>query len=403
MPERPLGLSRHRRDATIPHNLTPPRGIVRFVWHSKAESAKRGESIGMYSRESTSGGSHPALNERTQHLLKSLVERYIRDGQPVGSRTLARDAGLDLSPATVRNVMADLEELGYLHSPHTSAGRVPTARGYRLFIDALLNLRPLDDREVEILRRRIDQPAQNSSDLARTVSDLLSGITRLAGVVMLPRRNAVTLRHVEFLALSENRVLVILVLNTQEVQNRIIQTRRAYSAMELQQAAHYLNEQFAGKDIHQVREALLRELRETRDSLDRLMQTVVEMAEQTFEVEPVGEDYVVAGQTHLMQCADLSDLDKLRQLFEAFNHKRDLLHLFDQCLHAEGVQIFIGEESGFGALGGCSVVTAPYTVEGQVLGVLGVIGPTRMAYDRVIPVVDVTARLLAAALNEHKD
>jgi heat-inducible transcriptional repressor len=357
----------------------------------------------MYSRESTSGGSHPALNERTQHLLKSLVERYIRDGQPVGSRTLARDAGLDLSPATVRNVMADLEDLGYLHSPHTSAGRVPTARGYRLFIDALLNLRPLDDREVEILRRRIDQPAQNSSDLARTVSDLLSGITRLAGVVMLPRRNAVTLRHVEFLALSENRVLVILVLNTQEVQNRIIQTRRAYSAMELQQAAHYLNEQFAGKDIHQVREALLRELRETRDSLDRLMQTVVEMAEQTFEVEPVGEDYVVAGQTHLMQCADLSDLDKLRQLFEAFNHKRDLLHLFDQCLHAEGVQIFIGEESGFGALGGCSVVTAPYTVEGQVLGVLGVIGPTRMAYDRVIPVVDVTARLLAAALNEHKD
>jgi heat-inducible transcriptional repressor len=352
----------------------------------------------MYSRESTPG-SHPALNERTQHLLKALVERYIRDGQPVGSRTLARDAGLDLSPATVRNVMADLEELGYLHSPHTSAGRVPTASGYRLFIDALLHLRPLDDREVEIFRRRIDQPVQNSAELARTVSDLLSGVTQLAGIVMLPRRKVVTLRHVEFLVLSENRVLVILVLNTQEVQNRIIQTRRPYSPVELQQAAQYLNEQFTGKGIQQVREALLRELRETRDSLDRLMQAVVEMAEQTFETEPVGEDYVVAGQTHLMQCADLSDLDKLRQLFEAFNHKRDLLHLFDQCLHAEGVQIFIGEESGFGVLEGCSVVTAPYTVEGQVLGVLGVIGPTRMAYDRVIPVVDVTARLLAAALN----
>jgi heat-inducible transcriptional repressor len=354
----------------------------------------------MYSTDSMSAG-HPALNERTQHLLKILVERYIRDGQPVGSRTLARDAGLDLSPATVRNVMADLEELGYLRSPHTSAGRVPTARGYRFFVDALLNLRPLDDQAIEALRRRIDQPAQNGVELARSVSDLLSGITQLAGIVMLPRRKVVTLRHVEFLPLSENRVLAILVLNAREVQNRIIQTRRPYSVVELQQAASYLNAQFAGKNIQQAREALLRDLRETRDHLDRLMQTVVDMAEQTFETEPDGEDYVVAGQTHLMQCADLSDLDKLRQLFDAFNHKRDLLHLFDQCLHAEGVQIFIGEESGFEVLQSCSVVTAPYTVEGQVLGVLGVIGPTRMAYDRVIPVVDATARLLAAVLNAH--
>ncbi len=347
--------------------------------------------------ESTPAG-HPALNERTQHLLRTLVERHIRDGQPVGSRTLARDAGLDLSPATVRNVMADLEDLGYLRAPHTSAGRVPTARGYRFFIDELLRLRPLDQQEIETLRRRIDQPVNNPAELARSVSDLLSGITQLAGVVMLPRRNVATLRQVEFLPLSENRVLVILVLNSQEVQNRIIQTQRSYSAAELHQAAHYLNEQFTGKDIQQVRESLLRDLRETRDSLDRLMQTVVEMAEQTFEIEPNGEDCVVAGQTHLMQYADLSDLDKLRQLFEAFNHKRDLLHLFDQCLRAEGVQIFIGEESGFEVLGNCSVVTAPYSVAGQVLGVLGVIGPTRMAYDRVIPVVDVTARLLAAAL-----
>jgi heat-inducible transcriptional repressor len=347
--------------------------------------------------ESTLAG-HPALNERTQHLLRTLVERHIRDGQPVGSRTLARDAGLDLSPATIRNVMADLEDLGYLRAPHTSAGRVPTARGYRFFINELLHLRPLDHQAIEALRQRIDQPVNNSAELARSVSDLLSGITQLAGVVMLPRRNVATLRQVEFLPLSENRVLVILVLNGQEVQNRIIHTQRSYSAAELQQAAHYLNEQFTGKDIQQVRESLLRDLRETRDSLDRLMQTVVEMAEQTFETTPEGEDYVLAGQTHLMQYADLSDLDKLRQLFEAFNHKRDLLHLFDQCLHAEGVQIFIGEESGFEVLEDCSVVTAPYSVAGQVLGVLGVIGPTRMAYDRVIPVVDVTARLLAAAL-----
>ncbi|HRC71433.1 MAG TPA: heat-inducible transcriptional repressor HrcA [Candidatus Competibacter sp.] len=354
----------------------------------------------MYSKE-LPAGVYPTLNERTQHLLKALVERYIRDGQPVGSRTLARDAGLDLSPATVRNVMADLEELGYLHSPHTSAGRVPTARGYRLFVDVLLNLQPLGDGEVERFRQRIGQAIQSNTGLAQTVSTLLSGTTRLAGIVMLPRRKVMTLRHVEFLPLSENRVLVVLVLNAREVQNRIIQTRRPYNTVELQQAAHYLNDQFAGKSIKQVRESLLRELRETRDSLDRLMQTVVEMAEQAFETEPASEDYVVAGQTHLMQYADLSDLDQLRQLFEAFNHKRDLLDLFDQCLHAEGVQIFIGEESGFGALEGYSVVTAPYTVEGQVLGVLGVIGPTRMAYDRVIPVVDVTARLLAAALNEQ--
>ncbi len=356
----------------------------------------------MPSRESGCG-TRPNLNDRTQHLFKALVERYIREGQPVGSRTLARDAGLDLSPATVRNVMADLEELGYLHSPHTSAGRVPTARGYRLFIDALLHLRPLEEQEVQVLRQRIDQPVQNPVDMARSVSDLLSGVTRLAGIVMLPRRNVVTLRHVEFLPLSDSRVLVVLVLNTQEVQNRIIQTRRPYSALELQQAAHYLNEQFTGRDIQQVREVLLRDLRETHDSLDRLMQAVVDMAEQTFESGPASEDYVVAGQTHLMQYADLSDLDKLRQLFEAFNHKRDLLHLFDQCLHAEGVQIFIGEEAGFEVLENCSVVTAPYTVEGQILGVLGVIGPTRMAYDRVIPVVDATAKLLAAALNSQRN
>jgi len=354
----------------------------------------------MHSTESTLAG-HAALNERTQHLLRALVERYIRDGQPVGSRALARDAGLDLSPATVRNVMADLEELGYLHSPHTSAGRVPTVRGYRFFIDALLHLKPLEHEEIEVMRRRIDQPVRDSAELARSVSDLLSGVTHLAGVVMLPRRRIATLRQVEFLSLAENRVLVILVLNSQEVQNRIIQTRRPYSAAELQQAANYLNQQFIGQDIQHVRESLLRDLRETRDSLDRLMQTVVEMAEQTFATEQNGEDYVVAGQTQLMQYADLSDLDKLRQLFEAFNHKRDLLHLFDQCLHANGVQIFIGEESGFEALEGCSVVTAPYSVGGQVLGVLGVIGPTRMAYDRVIPVVDVTARLLAATLNSQ--
>ncbi len=343
-----------------------------------------------------------ALDERTQHLLKALVERYIRDGQPVGSRTLSRDSDLALSPATIRNVMADLEEMGYLQAPHTSAGRVPTTLGYRFFIDTLLPLQTLESWEIDALRQQIDRPVQNTADLARQVSDLLSGITQLAGIVMLPRHNIMTLRHVEFLPLSENRVLVILVLNTQEVQNRIIQTCRTYSAIELQQAANYLNAQFAGQDIQQVRKNLIRELRETRNRVDHLMQTVLDIAEQTFEPSSNDDDYVVAGQTHLMQCADLSDMEKLRQLFEAFNQKQDLLYLLDQCLCAEGVQLFIGEESGFEVLEECSVVTAPYSVEGEVLGVLGVIGPTRMAYERVIPVVDVTARLLAAVLNTRE-
>lgn len=345
-------------------------------------------------------GEHLDLNDRTQHLLKILVERYIRDGHPVGSRTLAQAAGLDLSPATIRNVMADLEELGYLHSPHTSAGRIPTTRGYRLFIDALLHLRPLDNQEVELIRQRIDQPVQNSTELVRLVCNLLSGVTHLAGIVMLPRHKVITLRHVEFLPLSDNRVLVVLVLNTYEVQNRIIQTRRIYNALELQQAAHYLNQQFTGKNIQEVRKELY--LQATHNSLDNnLKQTVIDMAEQTFDLNQLGEeDYIVAGHTYLMQCADLSDLEKLRQLFEVFNHKRELLQLFDQCLHANRVKIFIGgEEIGSALFEGCSLVTAPYTVEGKVLGVLGVIGPTRMAYDRVIPVVDVTARLLAATLN----
>lgn len=352
--------------------------------------------------ESTPAG-HPLLNERTQHLLRFLIERYIRDGQPVGSRTLSRDAGLDLSPATVRNVMADLEEMGYLRAPHISAGRVPTARGYRFFVDTLLRTNPLDQRQIEELRRRIGQPMQNDAELVRSVSNLLSGVTHLAGIVMLPRRQTMTLRQVEFLSLSECRVLAILVVNGQEVQNRIIQTRRRYSASELQQAANYLNAQFAGRDIEQVQKNLLNELREARDSLDRLMQTVVEVAEQTFEATPESDDYVVAGQTHLMRYADLSDLDKLRQLFEAFNQKSDLLHLLDQCLRAEGVQIFIGEESGCGVPDGYSVVTAPYGSGERVLGVLGIIGPTRMAYDRVVPVVEVTARLLAEALDGQRD
>lgn len=362
-------------------------------------SAKKREiAVAYTSHHSTN---YSALSERAQYLLKTLIERYIRDGQPVGSRTLSRDSGLDLSPATVRNVMADLEEMGFLHSPHTSAGRVPTARGYRFFIDSLVQLKSLHGPEIEDLRRRFD-PDQGTAELVRSISSLLAEITQMAALVTLPRRESLILRHVEFLPLSENRVLVILVINQREVQNRIIHVRRPYSAAELQQAANYLNAEFAGKEINQIREELLRDMRAARETMNRLMQTVIEMADKVFEPDAAAdEDYVLTGEVHLMEFSELSDLDKLRQLFEAFNQKREILHLLDQCLHAHGVQIFIGEESGFDVLDACSLVTAPYALDEKAIGVLGVIGPTRMAYERVIPIVDISAKLLASALNSR--
>ena len=346
--------------------------------------------------------SNVELNERAQNLLKILVERYIHDGQPVGSRTLSRDTAVDLSPATIRNVMADLEELGFLRSPHTSAGRVPTVMGYRFFVDTLLSVQPVNNTTVEDLKRRLELNT-NTNELIQSVSSSLSNITHLAGLVMVPRRGVVTLRHVEFLALSDKRVLAILVVNEQEVQNRIIDVQRRYQQSELQQAANFLNEQFAGHNIQNVRSELLQQMRADRESMNDLMATVIEMADKTFDSAPEANDsdYILDGQTNLMGVAELSDIDKLRQLFEAFNQKRDLLHLLDQCMETNGVQIFIGEEAGYDVLEECSVVTAPYSVDGQVLGVLGVIGPTRMAYDRVIPIVDVTAKLLAAALNSR--
>jgi heat-inducible transcriptional repressor len=340
------------------------------------------------------------LNERAQQLFKALVERYIRDGQPVGSRTLARDALPHLSPATVRNVMADLEEFGLLRSPHTSAGRVPTDQGYRLFIDTLLRIEPLESAQVAMLKEQL-HPAQNRGALMESASSLLSEITHLAGVIMLPRQEQITLRQVEFLSLSEDQVLVILVVNEREVQNRIIRTGRHYSASELQQAANYLNSLCAGKDLVTVRDEILAELRDTRESMNAMMVAAVEMAEKALVTEPEIDEVMVAGQTNLMDSGELGDMDKMRRLFEAFNEKRDLLHLLDHSLNATGIQIFIGEESGYNALGECSVITAPYGAGDEVLGVLGVIGPTRMAYERVIPVVDITARLLSAALNKQ--
>lgn len=342
------------------------------------------------------------LTERAQHLFKALVERYIRDGQPVGSRTLARDTELDLSPATIRNVMADLEELGLVRSPHTSAGRVPTVHGYRFFVDTLLTIKPLREQEIDSLRSQFEDDGDPKRLLA-SASSLLSEITSLAGVVMLPRREQVALRQIEFLPLSGSRVLVILVVNEREVQNRIIHTSRRYTSSELNQAANFINAHFGGRNLREVRDALLRQMQADREDMDRLMRSVLEMAQKAFtEDEEESGDYLLAGETNLMSYAEMSDMDRLRQLFEAFSKKRDILHLLDQSLSAEGLQIFIGNESGHEALDACSIVTSPYKVDDKVVGVLGVIGPTRMAYGRVIPIVDVTARLLGAALNPDK-
>ncbi len=346
--------------------------------------------------------SNLTLDDRSRRLLKALVERFIHDAQPVGSRTLSRDSGLELSPATVRNVMSDLEEMGLVAAPHTSAGRVPTVKGYRLFIDTLLKVQPLSRVEVEQLRENLQTGEEfNPQSIISTASSLLSGITNMAGVVTLPRRDHSEIRHLEFVPLSEGRVLAILVFSDHEVQNRILHVEREYSPSELQQASNYLSSLFSGRGLMDVRQRLLGELSRTREDMNETMRAAVEMAGKVFS-NSEEEDYVMAGQVNLMSFKELSDVDKLRQLFEAFTTKRDILHLLDQCVSADGVQIFIGEESGYKVLDECSVVTAPYEIDDHVVGVLGVIGPTRMAYDRVIPIVDVTARLLGAALNSRE-
>ncbi len=358
----------------------------------------------------TTEGREEQLSERAQHLLRILIESYIRDGQPVGSRSLSRESGLQLSSATIRNVMADLEELGFVASPHTSAGRIPTDKGYRFFVDTLLQVQPVEEAAAAEIRRQLEgrpleAARESSKDLIATVSQLLSSVTHLAGVVTLPRAAEASITQIEFVGLSENRVLVVLVYGEREVQNRIIQLERYYSPDELKRASNFLNEQFRGRSLAQVRQEILRQLSETRAHMNQVMLDAISMAQHVFEAGASGDDqleYVIKGETNLMGMAELSSVERLRRLFEAFNEKRDFLHLLDHSLRAEGVQIFIGHESGYQILDDCSVVTAPYGSPDSVVGVLGVIGPTRMAYERVIPIVDMTAKLLGAALNSRR-
>jgi len=338
------------------------------------------------------------LNERSLYLLKTLVERYIQDGQPVGSRALSKDKQLNLSPASIRNVMADLEDMGLIHSPHTSAGRVPTVSGYRLFVDSLLTVKPLATCELDQLQSGLAAEVDKMGDVVGKASKLLSDVTQMAGVVTLPRRDSVVLRQIEFLPMSSTRVLVIVVTDAEEVHNKIIHTGKLFSPAELQQAANFLNSVYAGRSLAKIREQVVKDLENDRLLVNQGMIDAVNMAQLAFAQQPK-DDYVLSGETNLMGFSELSDMDRLKQLFEAFNQKRGVIHLLDQCLEADGVQIFIGEESGYRAFDHCSLVTSSYSVNDEVVGVLGVIGPTRMAYQKVIPFVDVTAKLLGAALN----
>lgn len=343
------------------------------------------------------------FSEREQHILKLLVDHYISEGLPVGSRTLSRMPGIDISAASVRNVMGDLEQMGLLKSPHTSAGRIPTSKAWRVFVDTLLEVRQPDEKTINDFRTALD-PKLSEQHLVKTASSYLSGFTRMAGMVTVPKHEGKALQQIEFLPLSERRVLAILIMSDTEVQNRIIRVDRDYSKDELERYARQLNAEYLGKSLNQVRDAIRDELQSSSEAMSQSMQFMIDVAGEVFNDEPDAEennDMFVAGETNLMSHSDLHNMETLKELFDAFHSKRDIYHLLEQCLSAEGVQIFIGRESGYDALGECSLVTAPYETDGKVLGVLGVVGPKRMAYDKVIPVVDVASKLLSAALNSR--
>ena len=337
------------------------------------------------------------LNERSRHLLKLLVERYIADGQPVGSASLSRESGLSVSSATIRHMMADLESLGLVHSPHTSAGRVPTNSGYRFFVDSLLTVQQPEHQQLSELKVNVEKE-QGSSQIITNASQLLSGVTPLAGVVRLPNRETASFRQMEFMPLSKGRVLVILVTNDDEVHNRVIQPSKDFSAPALQEASNYLNSKFAGQSLRQVTSIIVKEMSETRHQMNQMMTDAINLAHQSVPHTQSDEDVVLSGETNLMDFDELANVNNMRHLFDAFSQKQDIMHLLERSMQADGVQIFIGEEAGYQPWDGCSVVTAPYTVDKETVGVVGVMGPARRADDKSITVVESTANVLGEAL-----
>ncbi len=336
------------------------------------------------------------MDKRAQILLKTLVEHYISDGQPIGSRTLLQHSGLDVSPATIRNVMSDLEQLGFITSPHTSAGRIPTQKGYRLFVDSLLTVQPLEMAAVQQMKSGLNSP--NQSDLISSAADMLSQLTQFAGVVMVPKRKALSFKHLEFLPLTDKRILVIIVTSDGNVQNRVILAEKPHSAAELTMASNYFNAHFSGHTFEETKQKLRQELQQMQTDMNRLMNAALEASTKAADSDGV----VIAGERNLLEVDELSgNVNSLRKLFEVFERRTNLMQLLDNSQVATGIQIFIGGESGYLPLDECSMVTAPYEADGQVVGTLGVIGPTRMAYERVIPIVDVTAKLLSNALSSN--
>jgi heat-inducible transcriptional repressor len=341
-----------------------------------------------------------ALGDRARILLKTLVENYISAGAPVGSRVLSRASGLDLSAATVRNVMADLEDLGFIASPHTSAGRIPTPKGYRFFVDSLLTMQPLEQIDHARILSELAGAKAQPGKIINHASRLLSDLTHFAGIVIAPRHPSNRIRQIEFISLSEKRVLLVLVTSDGNVQNRILTTDRPYSSAELLEAANTLNQNFIGLELTQMRHRVHDELLRIRADLQALMAAALTASSEV--LMPSDSETVISGEKNLLEVDDLSsNMRRLRELFDLFEQRTALVRLLDLSNQAEGVRLYIGQESGIATLDECSVVTAPYQVKGQVVGSVGVIGPTRMAYDRVIPIVDITAQLLSSALTEQ--
>ena len=334
---------------------------------------------------------------RARRILSAIIDKYIEEGIPVGSKSLSLADNIGLSPASIRNVMSDLEELGFIASPYTSSGRVPTSKGYRFFIDSLLKLQPVEATELERIKKRVNLHESNSRELAISVSNTLSAITKLAGIVTIPKQQVTRLKEIDFIQLSEKRILAIIVMNETEVENRILQMKRDYSKDELKQASNYINTHYEGRSLSYIKKHLINELMQTKESVNSLMSDLIDIADQVLDfAEP--DEYIVAGQRRLMDFHELADIKKLKQLFDAFKEKQQLLELLEKSMSTNGIQIFIGEESGYKMFDNCTLITTPYTTEDGAIGVLGVIGPTRIAYQKVIPIVAITAKLLGKSL-----
>ena len=336
-------------------------------------------------------------SDRAKQILSAIIDNYIEEGTPIGSKKLSSYNRFNLSSATIRNVMSDLEDLGFIASPHTSAGRIPTSKGYRFFIDRLLEFQPVDSNEIASIKDTVSQTKSSNKDLATNVSTTLSAITQLASIVTVPKQHKSTLKEIDFIPLSEQRVLAIVVINDSEVENKILQMKRNFSRDELQISANYLNQNYVGRSFEYIKNNLLTQLKETSALANSLMNDIINIADELLTNQNKDE-YVVTGKNQLLDFEELSDINRLKELFNAFNEQQQLLQLLDKSMSTSNIQIFIGPELGYRIFDNCTLITAPYTNEVGSAGVLGVIGPTRIAYQRVIPIVDVTAKLLSQSL-----